>query len=65
MPTSLILAILVITIVLAGLVAVRPNLTVARGGKILAFLASLSSLFLPGCWGLRTTWNGRSKRHSV
>ena len=39
MPTTLILAVLVITIVLAGLVALRPNLTVARGGKILAFLS--------------------------
>jgi cytochrome c-type protein NapC len=38
MPTTLILAVLVITIVLAALVALRPNLTVARGGKILAFL---------------------------
>jgi len=39
MPTFLILAVMVITIVLAGLVVARPALTVARGGKVLAFLA--------------------------
>jgi cytochrome c-type protein NapC len=52
MPTSLILAILVITIVLAGLVAVRPNLTVARGGKILAFLAFFIFPVFAGLLGL-------------
>jgi cytochrome c-type protein NapC len=49
MPTTLILAVLVITIVLAGLVALRPNLTVARGGKILAFR---SFFFFPVFAGL-------------
>jgi cytochrome c-type protein NapC len=39
MPTFLILAVLVMTIILAGLVVARPALTVARGGKVLAFLA--------------------------
>ncbi len=39
MPTFLILAVMVIAIILAGLVIARPALTVARGGKVLAFLA--------------------------
>jgi cytochrome c-type protein NapC len=41
MPTFLILALIGIAIILAGLVAVHPSLTVARGGKVLAFLAFL------------------------
>src|SRR5690349_22742519 len=40
MPTPFILGVLVLTILLAGLVVVRPGLTVARGGKVLAFLRS-------------------------
>jgi cytochrome c-type protein NapC len=52
MPTSLILAVLVITIVLAVLVAVRPSLTVARGGKILAFLAFFIFPVFAGLLGL-------------
>jgi cytochrome c-type protein NapC len=39
MPTFLILAVVVITIILAALVVARPALTMARGGKVLAFLA--------------------------
>ena len=52
MPTSLILAVLVITIVLAALVALRPDLTVARGGKILAFLAFFIFPAFAGLLGL-------------
>ena len=63
MPTFLIVAVLVITIVLAALAVVRPALTVARGGKVLAFLAFIFSC-LPD-WGWRTTWNGQSKRLSA
>jgi cytochrome c-type protein NapC len=39
MPTFLILAVVVITIILAALVVARPALTMARGGKVLALLA--------------------------
>jgi nitrate/TMAO reductase-like tetraheme cytochrome c subunit len=52
MPTSLILAVLLITIILAVLVAVRPSLTVARGGKILAFLAFFIFPVFAGLLGL-------------
>lgn len=52
MPTSLILAVLVITIVLAGLVVARPTLTVARGGKMLAFLALFIFPVFAGLLGL-------------
>lgn len=52
MPTSLILAVLLITIILAVLVAVRPSLTVARGGKVLAFLAFFIFPVFAGLLGL-------------
>lgn len=52
MPTSLILAVLVFTIALAMLVAVRPGLTVARGGKVLAFLAFFIFPVFGGLLGL-------------
>ena len=52
MPTFLILAVLVITIMLAALVVARPALTVARGGKILAFLALFIFPALAGLLGL-------------
>jgi cytochrome c-type protein NapC len=52
MPTFLILAVLVVTIALAGLVALRPNLTLARGGKILAFLAFFIFPVFAGMLGL-------------
>ncbi|HMC31183.1 MAG TPA: hypothetical protein VKL99_10135 [Candidatus Angelobacter sp.] len=52
MPTSLILAILLIAIILAGLVAFRPGLTVARGGKVLAFLALFVFPVFAGLLGL-------------
>jgi cytochrome c-type protein NapC len=52
MPTSLILAVLVITITLAGLVVARPTLTVARGGKMLAFLAFFVFPVFAGLLGL-------------
>jgi cytochrome c-type protein NapC len=52
MPTVLILAVLVITIALAGLVVVRPALTIARGGKVLAFLAFFIFPVFAGLLGL-------------
>jgi cytochrome c-type protein NapC len=52
MPTSLILAVLLVTIILAVLVAVRPSLTVARGGKVLAFLAFFIFPVFAGLLGL-------------
>jgi nitrate/TMAO reductase-like tetraheme cytochrome c subunit len=38
MPTIVVSVVLTITLVVAGLLAARPDITVARGGKILAFL---------------------------
>lgn len=52
MPTFLILAVLVIAIVLAALIALRPGLTIARGGKILAFLAFFIFPVFAGLLGL-------------
>jgi cytochrome c-type protein NapC len=63
MPTSLILAVLVFTIVLAILVAVRPGLTVARGGKVLAFLAFFIFPVFGGLLGLENHME-RSKQTS-
>src|SRR5262249_50983657 len=39
MPTVAVFAVLVIALVIAGLIVARPGITVAREGKILAFLA--------------------------
>ena len=52
MPTVLILAVLVLAIILAVLVAARPTLTVARGGKVLAFLAFFIFPVFAGLMGL-------------
>lgn len=52
MPTFLILAVLVIAIILAALIALRPGLTIARGGKILAFLAFFIFPVFAGLLGL-------------
>src|SRR5215468_6609196 len=38
MPTVIVVAVLVLTVVIAGMVVLRPGLTISRGGKILAFL---------------------------
>ena len=61
MPTFLILAVLVITIFLAALVVARPALTVARGGKILAFLALFIFPVVAGLLGLENHMD-RSKQ---
>lgn len=63
MPTSLILGVLVLTILLAGLVVVRPALTVARGGKVLAFLAFFIFPVFAGLLGLENHME-RSKQTS-
>lgn len=63
MPTFLILAVLVITIALAVLVVARPALTVARGGKILAFLALFIFPMFAGMLGLENHME-RSKQTS-
>ena len=52
MPTFLILAVMVIAIILAGLVVARPALTVARGGKVLAFLAFFIFPVFAGLMGM-------------
>ena len=52
MPTFLILAVLVMSIALAALIALRPGLTIARGGKILAFLAFFIFPVFAGLLGL-------------
>jgi hypothetical protein len=38
MPSGVVWVVLAVTLVIAGLVATRPSITAARGGKILAFL---------------------------
>jgi cytochrome c-type protein NapC len=63
MPTSLILAVLAITILLAGLVVARPDLTIARGGKVLAFLAFFIFPVFAGLLGLENHMD-RSKQTS-
>ena len=63
MPTPLILGVLVLTILLAGLVVVRPGLTVARGGKVLAFLAFFIFPVFAGLLGLENHME-RSKQTS-
>lgn len=63
MPTFLILAVLVITIALAVLVVARPALTVARRGKILAFLALFIFPMFAGMLGLENHME-RSKQTS-
>lgn len=63
MPTFLILAVVVITIILAALVVARPALTVARGGKVLAFLAFFIFPVFAGLLGVENHID-RSKRTS-
>jgi hypothetical protein len=54
---------MVITIVLAGLVVARPALTVARGGKVLAFLAFFIFPVFAGLLGMENHME-RSKQTS-
>src|ERR1700743_3158201 len=63
MPTILIFAIVVIAILLAGLIAGPPALTLARGGKILAFLALFILPVVAGLLGMENHIE-RSKRTS-
>ena len=63
MPTFLILAVMVITIILAALVVARPALTVARGGKMLAFLAFFIFPVFAGLMGMENHME-RSKQTS-
>jgi cytochrome c-type protein NapC len=51
MPTVIVSAVLVITLVIAGLVVARPGITVARGGKILAFLGLFAFPVFAGVMG--------------
>jgi cytochrome c-type protein NapC len=52
MPTVAVYAVLVIAVVIAGLVAARPGITVAREGKILAFLGLFIFPVFTGLLGL-------------
>ena len=51
MPTAFVFAVLVITLVVASLVAFRPAITMARSGKILAFLGLFIFPVLTGLLG--------------
>src|SRR5262249_30251184 len=52
MPTVAVYAVLVIAVVIAGLVVARPGITVAREGKILAFLGLFIFPVFTGLLGL-------------
>lgn len=52
MPAAVVYAVLVITVVIAGLVVARPAITVAREGKILAFLGLFIFPVLTGVLGV-------------
>jgi len=52
MPTALVFAVLVITVVIAGLIVFRPGITIAREGKILAFMGLFILPVFTGVVGL-------------
>jgi nitrate/TMAO reductase-like tetraheme cytochrome c subunit len=52
MPTGVVWAVLAVALVVAGLVATRPAITVGRGGKILAFLGFFIFPVFAGLLGL-------------
>src|SRR5690242_8438430 len=52
MPTAVVFAVLLTTLMIAGLVAARPAITAARGGKILAFLGFFILPVFTGLLGL-------------
>jgi nitrate/TMAO reductase-like tetraheme cytochrome c subunit len=60
-PTVAVIAVLTITLVIVGLLVARPEITAARGGKVLAFLGLFIFPVLIGTLGFQTHYE-RSKR---
>ena len=54
MPTALVLVFLGITMVFIGLIVARPQVTVGKGGKMLAFLALFIFPIFGGLLGVET-----------
>src|SRR5215475_9818970 len=51
-PTTLLISILAVAVVLAGLVMLKPSVTVSRAGKILAFVSIFVFPALAGSMGI-------------
>jgi cytochrome c-type protein NapC len=51
-PTSILIAIIIIAVVLIGLLIIKPSITVSRGGKVLAFVSLLVFPVLGGSMGV-------------
>ena len=61
MPTVVVLTLLIITAVMVGVLVAQPGITVARGGKVLAFLALFIFPVLVGTLGFQNHYE-RSKQ---
>jgi cytochrome c-type protein NapC len=63
MPTAVVLGLLALTVVFIAVIIARPEITIARGGKILAFLALFVLPVFAGFTGLENHMN-RSQQTS-